>query len=178
MSLEQQLVNVVTRMATESKALRTLINGNAANLNALTTTEKGNLVAALNDLQSQLNVVVANAGATISDSSTATSSTWSSSKINTQINAAVSNLVNGSPAALDTLKELSDALGGNASFATDITTALGNRVRTDVNTQNLTETQKGNARTNLDVYSKTEVDTKLGDTERDLVAVYTAGLSS
>jgi hypothetical protein len=41
--------------------------------------------------------------------------------------AAVAALVNSSPAALDTLKELATALGNDANFATTVTTALGNK---------------------------------------------------
>lgn len=40
------------------------------------------------------------------------------------VQAAVAALINGSPAALDTLKELADALGDDANFATTITNAL------------------------------------------------------
>ena len=38
------------------------------------------------------------------------------------------NLVDGAPTALDTLNELAAALGDNPNYATDITTALGNKV--------------------------------------------------
>lgn len=41
------------------------------------------------------------------------------------VQTAVSNLVNSAPAALNTLKELSDALGADANYATTISTALG-----------------------------------------------------
>ena len=41
---------------------------------------------------------------------------------------AVSNLVNSAPATLDTLKELSDALGADANFATTTATALGTKI--------------------------------------------------
>lgn len=40
---------------------------------------------------------------------------------------AVANLINSSPGALDTLKELADALGDDASFAATMTTALGGK---------------------------------------------------
>lgn len=40
----------------------------------------------------------------------------------------VSNLVNSAPATLDTLKELSDALGADANFATTTATALGTKI--------------------------------------------------
>lgn len=50
----------------------------------------------------------------------------SSTKLSTTafVATAVANLVNGSPAALDTLKELADALGDDANFATTVTNAL------------------------------------------------------
>lgn len=41
---------------------------------------------------------------------------------------AVTDLVNGSPAALDTLKELADALGNDANFAVTVMSALAGKV--------------------------------------------------
>lgn len=67
------------------------------------------------------------------------------------VNTQVSNLVASAPAALDTLNELASALGNNANFSTTITTALANRLRVDTSTQNLTSTEKTNAKTNLDL---------------------------
>lgn len=43
------------------------------------------------------------------------------------VQAAISLLVNSSPAALDTLKELADALGNDANFATTVTNALAGK---------------------------------------------------
>lgn len=40
----------------------------------------------------------------------------------------VTELINGAPEALDTLKELSDALGGDENFATTIATQIGGKV--------------------------------------------------
>jgi len=65
------------------------------------------------------------------------------------VGTAISNLVDSSPAALDTLNELAAALGNDASFSTTISTALGNRLRIDVNNQSLSSTELANARTNL-----------------------------
>jgi len=61
----------------------------------------------------------------------------------------ISNLVDSAPGALNTLNELAAALGDDASFSTTMSTALGNRLRIDVNNQSLTSTQKANGRTNL-----------------------------
>jgi hypothetical protein len=49
------------------------------------------------------------------------------SAANIYTDTAISNLVNSAPAALNTLKELSDALGGDALFATTVTNALASK---------------------------------------------------
>lgn len=60
----------------------------------------------------------------------------------------VAGLVNSAPAALDTLKELSTALGDDPNFATTMTTALGNKVdKVDgkaLSTNDLTDELKAN----------------------------------
>ena len=53
MSLVTNLTNLATRIATETKALRTLLNGNAADNSGLTTTAKANLVAAINEVNAK-----------------------------------------------------------------------------------------------------------------------------
>jgi len=65
------------------------------------------------------------------------------------VDVAIANLVDSAPNTLNTLNELAAALGDDPNFATTTSTALGNRVRVDINTQNLTTTQKSNARTNI-----------------------------
>lgn len=173
-TLQTRLQDAYTRVATEAKALRTLINNNAADLTALTTTAKTNLVAALNELQSEIDALTAASGAQINDASTtSTTETYSVAKINDAIAVAINVLTTGAPAALDTLDELSAALGDDANFASTVTTALGNRVRVDTAAQGLTALQKSNARTNIgtDITS-----TEIGNPDTDLVAVFEAGL--
>lgn len=63
------------------------------------------------------------------------------------VTTAVSNLVNGAGAALDTLKELADALGNDASFSTTITTSIGTKLTKSSNLSDLTSVST--ARTNL-----------------------------
>ena len=155
MSLAQNVIDLAQRTSTQDKLLLTLISGNVSDLSALLTTQKSNLVAALNELKTAFdNLELPDGGAVIDDTGVSTTKVWSSSKTSTeisaQITAAVSGIVNSAPGALDTLKELADALGSNPNFATDIATALGNRVRTDINNQGLNATQQQNARTNID----------------------------
>ena len=120
MSLVTNITNLATRIATEVKAIRTLVNGNATDLSSLNTTNKTNLVAAINEVKSGLSA----AGVQIDDAGTSLSKVWSSSKTNSAINSAVSALVASAPTALDTLNELAAALGNDASFATTVTTSL------------------------------------------------------
>ncbi len=174
MSLSTNVSNLATRIATEVKTLRTMINGNAADLSALTTTAKSNLVAAINEID-------ANSGSStaINDAVTATDSVWSSSKTNGEISTTVNTLVGGAGAALDTLNELALALGSDPNFATTMTSALGNRVRVDVDTQGLNATQQLNARTNIQavgVQTYSDYLTSVGAVDTDYVAVFNAGL--
>jgi pimeloyl-ACP methyl ester carboxylesterase len=61
----------------------------------------------------------------------------------TDVNTAVANLVNASPAALDTLKELATALGNDPNFATTITNALAGKVNATDIVNALTQTATG-----------------------------------
>ena len=108
----------------------------------------------------------------INDTTASLTTVYSSTKTQAQIDAKVAALVNSAPAALDTLAELSTALGGDAAFATTVSTALGNRLRVDVANQALTGTQQSNGQTNLGVYSKIEI----GDPATDFVTTFTAAL--
>ena len=97
-------------------------------------------------------------------------SVYSTTEVGTQITNAVAAVVGGAGAAYDTLVEIQGLLSTNDGAIATITTALGNRVRTDTNAQGLDSTQKANARTNIDVYSKAEI----GDVAADFVAVFNA----
>ena len=75
----------------------------------------------------------------------------SQQSIKAYVDAEVAGVISSAPAALDTLNELAAALGDDANFATTTSTALGNRLRVDTNSQGLTATQQGNAITNLGI---------------------------
>lgn len=112
-------------------------------------------------------------GAGIDDASTALDSVWSSSKINAELTAAIANLVDSAPGALDTLNELATAIQNNDADITGILTALTNRVRTDTASQGLDATAQSNARSNISAVSTTDV----GTTSHDFVADFEGGLS-
>lgn len=169
MSLASQVQSLATRIATECKSIRTLVNGNAANLSALTTTDKTNLVAALNELKGLIDGITV--GAAINDSASSTTTTYSSDKINDLVTTAIAGVINSAPTALDTLDELAAALGDDSNFAATVTNSLANRVRVDA-AQGLTAPQQLQARDNINVYSKTEI----GDPTTDFVTTFNTGL--
>jgi len=162
-TLATRIADLATRLATECKSIRTLVNGNAADLSSLTTTQKTSLVAAINELKTAID----NSGSsiTISDSTSSTTEVWSSSKVSSAIAQAKSDLVNGAGAALDTLSEFAAALGNDASFASTVTTALGYRLRFDA-AQTLTTGQKTQVCANIGI----------GDPDTDFVTTFNSGL--
>lgn len=174
MSLTVNLTNAFTRVATENKALRTLINGNSADLSSLSTTAKTTLVAAINELDAEI-AAVADGAAGINDAVVGLDTTWSSQKTSDEIAQAKNDILGGAGGAYDTLQELKDLL--DASDAADdsalaaITTALTKRVRVDA-VQAFTEPERQQGRDNLDVYSRAEI----GDVNTNFVTVFEAGL--
>ena len=160
MTLETKIIAVVQAIGADIKDLRT----KQGDLTALSTTAKGSLVAAINELYTLLG----SSGAVIDDNvgDGATSVTWSADKIFDTIEAAKTavkaELTDGASTALDTLAELAAALGNDPNYAATIATELGNRVRYDA-AQTLTTAQKLQACTNIGV----------GDPEHDFVTDYT-----
>lgn len=171
MSLVTNITNLTTRIATETKAIRTLVNGNTSTLASLTTTDKTNLVAAINEIKSLADSINGDLTAAegdisgletsvgtlasltttaktslvaaineldaaldaldvtdyINDATTSTTSLWSSTKTSNEISSAVSALVDGAPALLNTLNELAAALGDDESFATTISSQIAGK---------------------------------------------------
>ncbi|UHG93425.1 hypothetical protein [Spirosoma oryzicola] len=158
MTLAQRVTLFAQAIAVDIKSLY----GKVGNLANLTTTAKGDLVSALNEVKASVGV----AGAQIDDTAASSTKVYSSSKTESFVNAKVAALVNAAPTTLDTLKELSDALGGDANFATTTTTALGKRVGVDA--QTFTTAQQTQARANISAYGSAEI----GDPDTDLVTVY------
>jgi len=180
-SLQARLSDLITAIGTDYKQIRSWITGSSSgDLTGLTTTDKSSVVAAINEVQAGAGVADASTTvkgkieiATLAEVATGTDTVRAVTPEGVrQERAALKTEILGAgvPGALDTLDELAAALGDDANYAATITTALANRVRIDTAAAGYTGTEKSNARTNIDVYSKTE----LGDPETDLAALYTA----
>ncbi|WP_299381659.1 hypothetical protein [uncultured Kiloniella sp.] len=173
MSLETGIRDALLRVATEINLIRT----ERGSLASLTTTDKASIVAALNEVKTIAISAASTGGADVNDLATNTSDVWSSSKVNSEItnavSAAVTGLVNGADGAMDTLKELSDAITSNDGDLSGILTSLSERVRTDTASQGLSDLQKTNARTNISAVSAADV----GNTSRNFVSDFEGGLT-
>ena len=218
MNLEQRIVLLAQAVGADVKTLRTTV-GTLANLTTLSkadivsalnevvgketananaigtlanlgTTAKGNLVVALNEVNTAVHSI--DLTSLINDAALAgvVNKTYSADKIISMVAAATAAIVDSSPSALDTLKELATALGNDPSFATTIATSMGNRVRVD-GVQTFTSVQQDQGRSNISAASVASVtaaqaaadsaaltasntNIALGNTDRDLSLAYAA----
>lgn len=143
-TLSAQISALATQIGSD---IKTLI-AQDGDLSTLTTQQKASLVLALNELKAGLTTVEGKLGAQIDDSSSGTDKTWSASKINSAITAAVNSLINGAPETLDTIKEVADAITANKDAISAIQAVAAGHVKYD-GAQDLTAEQKTQARTNI-----------------------------
>jgi capsid protein len=162
MSLATRIESLVIRVAQEFNDVR----AKAGNLANLTTSDKSNLVAAINELKA---AVVSSA--VIDDANIATTSTYSSSKIVTLLDALKSEILGGADAAYDTLVEIQQLLQNGTSGLDALLAAVNNRVRFDA-AQTLTAPEQAQARSNIGAVAASDV----GDTDTDFVAVFEGAL--
>ena len=162
MSLTTRIESLVIRVAQEFNDVRAK-TGNLANL---TTTDKSNLVAAINELKAAVVSSVA-----IDDGQITTSTTYSSSKIVALLDALKSEILGGADAAYDTLVEIQQLLQNGTSGLDALLAAVNNRVRFDA-AQTLTAPEQAQARSNIGAVSASDV----GDTDTDFVAAFEGAL--
>lgn len=164
MSLQTQITNLATRVGTECKSIRAAMGDKTT----LTTANKTTLVAAINELVT----TIASASSILDTATTGdTTHTWSANKIVAEITAAKNAILNGAPAAFDTLLEISDRLATDQTGLSNLLTAVGNRVAFDA-AQTLTAPQKAQAIANIGAISAADV----GDVNSDFVATFNAAL--
>ena len=162
MSLATRIESLVIRVAQEFNDVR----AKAGNLANLTTTDKSNLVAAINELKA---AVVSSA--VIDDAHVAATTTYSSNKIVSLLDALKAEILGGADAAYDTLVEIQQLLQNGTSGLDALLAAVNNRVRFDA-AQSLTVAEQLHARSNIGAVAATDV----GNTDTDFVAVFVGAL--
>jgi hypothetical protein len=155
MTLELRILALAQAVGADVKALKTT----DGTLSGLSTIEKSNLVAAINEVFT----MAQSAGVQINDAAPATSTTvaYSPQKITSLITTAISNVLGGASAAYDTFIELQNILEADATATAGLVTTVAGKV-TFTGTQTLTEAQKAFACANIGV----------GNYDRDLLADY------
>lgn len=166
MSLQARIESLVLRLAAEFRALY----GQIGTLANLSTTDKINLVAAINELRAQIGALE---GSTVIDDASAGSlaTTFSASKITGLLDALKADLLGGADAAFDTLKELQTAIQQDQSGIAALLAAVDARVRFDA-AQALTATEQARARDNIGALAAAAV----GNPETDFVAIFETAL--
>jgi capsid protein len=162
MSLQTQLNSFVLRVAEEFNTVK----GRTGTLTALTTTDKSSLVAAINELKAAIVTAVM-----IDDLQVSTTTTYSSNKVVTLLDALKADILGGADPAYDTLLELQQALQNDQSGIAALTSAIDKRVRFDA-AQTLTVLEQQQARTNIGAVAATDI----GDIATDFVAIFEAAL--
>ena len=162
MSLATRIESLVIRVAQEFNDVR----AKAGNLANLTTTDKSNLVAAINELKA---AVVSSA--VIDDAHIAATTTYSSNKIVSLLDAPKTEILGGADAAYDTLVEIQQLLQNGTSGLDALLAAVNNRVRFDA-AQSLTVVEQLQARSNIGAVAASDV----GNTDTDFVAVFVGAL--
>ena len=131
------------------------------------------LTLSLSDLTTALNTLNSYSHNLIDDGVSTTTKTWSSNHIETVIANAVVGLVGAAPTALNTIFELAAALDNNPNLVTTIVTELGNALK--VSTQVWNDTQKTQARANINAADATATATALADRLQLVTQVLTVG---
>ncbi len=168
MSLQSRIESLVLRLAAEFKT----IYGQVGTLANLSTTDKINLVSAINELRAQIEAM--EAATVIDDANSASlSTTFSASKITGLLDALKADLLGGADAAFDTLKELQTAIQDDQSGIAALLAAVNARVRFDA-AQALTAAEQTQARQNIGAVSSAAV----GDTDTDFVAIFETALAA
>ena len=151
MALQDRLNSLISAIKAETKSLRTFIsgttNGDTSGLNTTAT----HLVGAINEVKVTADSA-SGRGSSINDAATNETEAWSSSKVAAEITTAVNGILDGAPAAMDTLNELAAALGDDANYAASLSAQLANKANTSA------------------IYTQAE----LGDPETNLVALWNA----
>jgi capsid protein len=162
MTLATRIESLVIRVAQEFKDLR----AQAGVLANLSTANKTNLVAAINELKAAVASSVA-----IDDGHMTATSTYSSNKIVALLDALKADILGGADAAYDTLVEIQNVLKNGTSGLDALMVAVNRRVRFDA-PQTLSAPEQLQARSNIGAVAASDV----GNTETDFVAVFTAAL--
>ena len=150
--LTQSINDGFAQITTLLKQVNNTLKGNQGDLTKLSTADKTSLVNALNELK-----ITIDNKSSINDSQATTANTWSATKISTEITKAINTLINGADSSSDDFKDVADKIAALIQADNGLVSAI--------QAQPFTTSQKLQARSNIDVYSKAEI----GDIDTNFV---------
>lgn len=174
MTVETQFLSLVNRITVSINTL----NGFIGDLDTLPTTDKSSLINSLIELKGIVDSHYSEQQALINDNITSSTKTWSSYWISHEINLAITELIDGAPGALNTLKELANALQNNPDIIASLNDIINKRVAVDV-VQSFSTLEQTLGRANINAASDTEVQqllTGLGNYNTNFAAIFTNAL--
>lgn len=115
------------------------------------------LDAAINDEVNARQTAVSNLEQSISDLDAAMTQGFDDAQAYTDTK--ISDLINGAPAVLDTLKELADAIGDDKDFASNILTSISN----ETSARQAADTAEANARSSADTALENALNQEISD---------------
>ena len=142
--LTQSINDGFAQITTLLKQVNNTLKGNQGDLTKLSTADKTSLVNALNELKTTIDNKSA-----INDSQNTATNTWSATKISAEITTAITNLINGADSSSDDFKDVADKIAALIQADNGLVSAI--------QAQPFTASQKLQARSNIDVYSKAEI---------------------
>ena len=162
-TLKENLELFATKVGTTIKGIKTSIGETST----LKTTDK-TVVGSANELFEKIKTIetAQASSSSINDTSASSATAYSSQKTEQLIAQAKADIMNGATSAMDTFKEVEDAISNNKTVATGLVDAVGKRLRID-EAQTLTSDQKTAVETTLNI----------GDTSTDFAAVFERALS-
>lgn len=169
-TLEQRIIALAQTIGLDIKNTNNAIG----TLSNLSTTQKTNVVAAINELYTSIASI--DPATVINDAATtASDKTYSVDKILSLLSSLKTEILGGIPAsALDTIKELADFLADN-TVAGGLVEQLGNRVRVDA-AQSFDSTKQAQGRSNIGAAAAielTNLSNAIGNTDHNFVTDYT-----
>ena len=154
MSFPTAFRNLIDTIHANTKAALDTLRGNVGDLGQLSTTDKTSLVAAVSENQAAIAAAAQSGGAAIDDAAAGTATVYSSSKTESAIAAAKTEVKNeildGAAAEVDTLRKIAESLSQNETSDAALAAAVANKANT------------------ADVYTKSEI----GDPTTDLAAYW------
>ena len=175
MTTSQDIETGFNAVVTGINNVKAIIGPGATPLNQLTTTDKTNIINAMNEIKLAADNAASSGGAQIDDGSENNVNVWSGSKISSELSAlsasVIAQIVNGAPEAADAMNELYAFIQSNEGSIVTMLAEQSKRVAVN-QSQSFSAAEKVQGNANLGSLSLVQ----FGPVDTDYAAIVNAGL--